>query len=288
MTLLPQLIALVASISFAGCFLAARRGMDYSTPVTVTLVALIVHTVTLWPIVFLTGGIPDVAAVAVFLFIVVGILMAVIRLLSFTGIDKIGAARAGTLRSTFPLFSVIIAITILGEEASIPVLAGTGLVVVGIIVISWQPEKRLPSFRWWHVIVSLIAAFLAGIVHPIRRYALEISNYPLFFAALVGIVSLLTLIGWLVLPGSTQRPVWNSQAIKPFIAAGLFQTLGFLLINIALSIGPVVHVVPIVAAFPMWVLLGTMILLRDIERVTARTIIGACLVVAGTIAILIA
>ncbi len=134
MTLLPQLIALVASISFAGCFIAARRGMQFSTPITVTLVALIVHSVTLWTGVFLIGGIPEVDPTALFLFVLVGILMAVTRLLSFMGIEKIGAAKASSLRSTFPIFSVLIAITILGEEASIPVLAGAGLVVVGIIV----------------------------------------------------------------------------------------------------------------------------------------------------------
>ncbi len=77
----------------------------------------------------------------------------------------------------------------------------------------------------------------------------------------------------------------GSQA---FLAAGLFQTLGFLLVNIALSIGPVVRVIPIVATFPMWVLLGTRLLLRNIENVSLRTIIGSCLVVAGTVAVLIA
>ncbi len=288
MILYSQLIAMAASISFAGCFIAARRGMQFSNSITVTLVALIVHTVTLWTGVLLIGGIPEVEPIAVFLFVLVGILMAVTRLLSFISIEKIGAAKASSLRSTFPIFSVLIAITIFGEEASIPVLAGSGLVVGGIIIISWQPEKRLPSFRWWHISIPLIAAFLAGVVHPIRRVALEISNYPFFFAALVGVVSLLTLLGWMAIPRTTQRPIWNSQAVKPFLAAGLFQTLGFLLVNIALGIGPVVRVIPIVAAFPMWVLLGTRLLLRNIENVSHRTIIGSCLVVAGTVAILIA
>ncbi|MFQ5681927.1 MAG: EamA family transporter [Candidatus Binatia bacterium] len=285
--MLPQLVALIASIFFAGNFITARRGLQYSNSITVTLVAQIVHTVALWPVVFLTEGIPDVEPVAILLFIVVGILMAVIRLLSFTGVEKIGAARAGALRSTFPLFSVLVAIAFLGEEASIPILGGTALIVMGIILTSWQPTIRPPSFRWWHVSVSLIAALLAGVVHPIRRYALELSNYPVFLAALVGIVSLFTLSGWLAFQSTTQRPIWNRRAIKSFIVAGLFQTIGFLLINIALSIGPVVHVIPIVAAFPLWVLLGTRILLRDIERIGIRTVIGTFMVVAGTTAVLI-
>lgn len=33
----------------------------------------------------------------------------------------------------------------------------------------------------------------------------------------------------------------------------------------------------------MWVLLGSMVLLRDLEKVTLRTIVGTCAAVGGTI-----
>jgi len=46
-----------------------------------------------------------------------------------------------------------------------------------------------------------------------------------------------------------------------------------------------VIVSPIVATSPLWILLGTWIFLRGIERLTFRTILGALAVVSGTIAI---
>lgn len=284
----PQLIALIASISYALSNVSARRGLRYSPPITVTCVSLIVHTITLWGAVFLTGGIPEVPLIAVLLFVITGILQPVIRLFTYMGIYRIGASRSGTLRSTHPLFSAIIAISILDEEAGIAVIAGTPLIVMGIILISWQREGRLSSFRWWHLLIPLAAALLAGIVHPIRRYALAISNHPLFFAALVGIVSLICLGGYLSLPIKTQRPVWSRKALWPFITAGLFETIGILMVITALSLGPVVVVSPIVATSPMWILLGTAIFLRGIERVNARTAIGALCVMGGTIAISLA
>jgi drug/metabolite transporter (DMT)-like permease len=51
----PQLIALGAALSYAISGIAARRGMRYSTPITVTLVSVAVHALTLWAAVILTG-----------------------------------------------------------------------------------------------------------------------------------------------------------------------------------------------------------------------------------------
>lgn len=287
MQLLPQILALTASLCFAACFLTARRALQYSNPTTVTLVALIVQTVTLGPMVFFAEGLPEVSTVAVLLFVIVGVLMAMIRVLSFTGVAKIGAARGASLRSTFPLFSVLIAITLLGETATTRVLIGTILVVSGIILISWQPDEPTMDVRPWHVWIPLLAAFLAGVVHPIRRYALTLSNYPIFFAWLVGIVALVALVMCLPFFGESQRLAARGKGWLPVVASGLFQTLGFLLINIALGMGPVVLVIPIVASFPMWVLAGTVILLQDVEKVNLRTVAGTCLTVAGTVAILL-
>lgn len=54
---------------------------------------------------------------------------------------------------------------------------------------------------------------------------------------------------------------------------------------VALSVGSVVVISPIVATSPLWILLGTWLFLRGIEALSLRTIIGAICVVAGTIAI---
>jgi len=257
--------------------------MQYSTPTTVTLVSLIVHTVTLWTAVFLSGGIPEVRATSVYLFIIAGILQPIIRLCTYTGVQKVGASRSGPIRSTHPMFGVFIAITILHEHATLPILLGVVCVVVGIVLITWQRSGNSLRFRWWYFLFPLTAALLAGIVHPMRRYALTISHEPLFFAALVGVVSLICFL--LYMPFSRERLVWHRRALGPFIAAGAFETLGILLVITALSIGNVIIVSPLVGISPLWVLLGAVIFLRDLERINKRTIMGTICVVAGTAAI---
>jgi uncharacterized membrane protein len=53
----------------------------------------------------------------------------------------------------------------------------------------------------------------------------------------------------------------------------------------SLSLGRVVLVAPIAATYPVWALIGAKLFLRDVEKITLRTVIGILSVVAGTIAI---
>ncbi|MBI2360863.1 MAG: DMT family transporter [Deltaproteobacteria bacterium] len=281
----PQLIGLGAAVAYAAANIASRRGLLFSTPLTATWVSMIVQSVVLWAIVLLRGAIPPVAPLAVKLFIIVGLMMPVIRLLSYTGMAKLGAARSTPLRATHPLFSAAFAVATLKEEINLAIALGTIFVVVGIMLICWQREERISSYRRWHVLLPLAAALLAGVVNPIVRYALRFSNEPIFLSAVVGVVSLTTLGGTLALPNYSHRLRWNRQALRSFIVAALFETMGFLLFVAALSVGPVVLVAPFIGTTPMWVLIGVVILMRDIEKVNSRTVAGTLLTVAGTIVI---
>ncbi len=283
MSIPPQVIALCASLSYACVLVTSRRGMQYSTPKTVTLISLIVHTVSTWTAVLLTGGIPPVDAVAVYVFIVAGMLQPIIRLCTYTGVHRVGASRSGPIRSTHPMFGVFVAITVLGESATLVTLVGVVSVVCGIVLITWKPASEVVSFRWWEFLFPLTAALLAGIVHPMRRFALSISHEPLFFAALVGIVSLVCFLVYT--PFSRERLVWDRRAMLPFFAAGAAETCGILFVITALGIGSVVTVSPLVGISPLWVLLGTVIFLRDLEQVRTQTVVGALCVITGTAAI---
>ena len=139
------------------------------------------------------------------------------------------------------------------------------------------------SFHWWEFLFPLTAALLAGIVHPMRRFALSISHEPLFFAALVGIVSLLCFLAYM--PFSREPLVWDRRAMLPFLVAGAAETCGILLVITALGIGSVITVSPLVGISPLWTMLGAVIFLRDLEQVRLQTIVGAICVIAGTAAI---
>jgi len=67
----------------------------------------------------------------------------------------------------------------------------------------------------------------------------------------------------------------------------VFETFSILLIMTSLSLGRVVVVAPIASTYPVWALIGTKLFLRDVERITLKTMVGILSVAAGTVAILL-
>ena len=281
----PQALALITSISYAGALVCSRLGLRYSTPTTVTLVSVLIQNVTLWTAVFVLSGIPSVSWISVGLFCVVGVFQLGVRLLAYTGVLKIGASRSSALQSINPLVSATIAIAVLKESVTGLILAGTLLVVAGIVLVSWKAEQELPSFRWWHLLLPLGAACLTGVNHPMRRYALSLSNEPLFFSAFMGFVTLIAFVGYMLVSAQEPRLVWDRRALLPFLYTGVFETLSIILIITALSVGPVVVIAPIAATYPVWSLIGAKLFLKNVERIGVRAAVGILSVVAGTIAI---
>lgn len=280
-----QLLALITSVFYASALVSARAGMRYSTPTTVTLVSILIQNLLLWSAIFATGGVYAVPLAGILLFTLVGIFQLGVRLLAYTGVEKIGASRSSALQSVSPLISAAIAITFLGEPTTLLIILGTLLVVVGIVLISWRPEQQLRDFHRWHLLLPIGAAFLTGINHPIRRYVLTMADEPLFFSALMGAVSLGGFLIYFALSPRSQRLVWNRRAIVPFLATGCCETISILLIITAISMGRVVIVAPIAASYPVWSLIQSAIFLRDVESINGRVIAGIMSVVAGNFAI---
>lgn len=279
-----QLVALASTAVYAAGNLYARVGLVHSTALVVTLISLIVQTMVVWTILLFRGGIPSADPRALIVFIGVGIALPFVRWLSYTGIARIGSARSSSLRSTHPFFSAALAIAFLGEPARQNIMVGTLLIVTGIFVTCWESKGYRTVATPLDVLFPLAAAFCSGIIHPFTRYALTITNEPLLYSAMVGLTSLLCLAGYLLISGCGRQMVWpERRALRSFVSASLFETVGFLLFSAAVSLGQVVLIAPIMATTPMWVLLGSILLLRDLEKVTLRTALGSGAVVAGTI-----
>ena len=282
--MLPQAIALCAAIVYALSFILSKRGLRHSTPITITFVSFLVQTVVLFGVVFAYTGLPDTSTLLFFIYVISGILQALVRQLTYIGIEKIGAARSGPIRASVPIWSAAIAIFFLGEKMTVAIAAGTLLVVGGILLISWHAGEAVKDFRPWYIAAPLLAALLGGVIYPLRRYALRFSHEQIYFGAVVGAVGFLCVCIYLALPTTKETLVWNRASLGYFIAGGALESLGLLLVFYALTFGPVILVTPMTATLPLWIVLGGKFFLRDVEKITPRIVAGAAFVVAGTIA----
>lgn len=281
----PEVIALLAAISFALFAVYGWLGLRHSTPLTGTIVSLAARTVTLGAAVALSGGVPDYQPAAMKVFVFLGVLQSGVSLLTFLGLQKIGTSRSQPLRNSYPLWSTLMAILFLHERASLAVLGGTLLVVAGVVLISWKPETVAPSYRAWHVLYSLGAGLLAGLAFPLRRYGLSLTNEPIFFSFVIAVVSLAGSLPYILWSRSDRGLVWNRRGVTHFFISGFCEGMGALLTLVALATARVVIVSPIVATTPLFSLVISLIFLRGKEKITAATVFGTVAVVAGTIAI---
>jgi uncharacterized membrane protein len=280
-----QLFALLTALAFATSNVSVKRGFRYSTPMTATFVSLVIHTLMLWSAVFVSGDIPQVALAGVIAIVITSLLQPAIRHFHYSGIHKLGTSRAVTLRNSYPFLTVIAGLVFLGEPLTALGMIGTLLVVTGIILISWRIDKNVPSFRWAYLFYPIATVLLTTIVHPLRRYALLQSHEPLFFAALVGPVSLLSFAAFYASPACKEKLVWDRRALWPLVVSGVFETLAVLFMLIAFASGPVFIVSPIAATVPIWTMLLAAIFLREVESINLMTVLGTVTVVAGVVAI---
>ncbi len=79
--------------------------------------------------------------------------------------------------------------------------------------------------------------------------------------------------------GGRGEHLWRGVAF--FATGGVFSAMGVLLMFFALGRGQVVVISPVLATNPLFTLLFAAILLRGVERITPRILVGALLVVSG-------
>ncbi len=220
--MVPEIVAVVSAAMYAVSFIVARRGLRYSTPATVTTFSMVFQA-GIFSVAVAIRGIPDFGWNAVALMVAAGSLQPFVRQLTYRGMQTIGAARSGSLRATHPFWAGIIAISLLGEELTLPVFLGNVTVVAGIAAISRESARATEDKAdnpGWYVLVPLAAAVMAGIAFPLRRAALILTPEPVFFTAVTGTVGLALLGITQVVPGLAQRYVWDRRAFWPFVAAG--------------------------------------------------------------------
>ncbi|HZD41042.1 MAG TPA: DMT family transporter, partial [Terriglobales bacterium] len=174
MYLAAQGIAVICAMSYAAATISARFGMKHSNPVTMTLISFTTQTVVLWTMALLSGRIPALSYFPAMLFVGIGFIMPVLRMLTYIGVTTLGASRSISLRSSHPLFSAFFAFLFLNERLTPLIVSGTILVVIGTFFITWQRDEGLASSPWWYALFPLSAAAASGLIQPAVRYGLGI------------------------------------------------------------------------------------------------------------------
>ncbi len=201
------------------------------------------------------------------------------RLVYYKAIDAIGPPRLMTLMSASPLLTLLLAVLFLGEEPAPAVLGGTGLVVLGVVLVSYEPGRG----RWFQpqILWGFASALSLGVSVFIRKKGLAAMPNIGLTVAWSNMVSIPIIYG-LKCVAPPRFFDWGPRwAVATIIAVGVLNSGNQLLYNLAIIHADVSVVAPIIASMPIFSVVFTSLMLRDMTRVRPRLVLGVCATAAG-------
>ena len=276
---IEHILALTAALIGAAGTVCIQRGLRGSDAYTGFWVNLVVGTVGLWVGVALTGGIGRVSASSVAYFVLAGFVGTFAgRLLRYVSIDKVGASIATALLNLNPMFAALLAIALLGEHVTLPLMAGTVVIVTGTILLSMRGSRL--DFRPRHIVYPILSAACFGIVTVFRKLGLAHMG-PVVGSAINVTTAMIAFTAFLVASGRGWTASCRGRSLAYFIAAGAAENTSVFLNVFALSMGAVSVVAPLYGTAPIFVLFLSFFFLRGIDVLNARVVAGTLLIVAG-------
>ena len=282
-------LALFSSLLISGTAIIMKKGIERTNPTSAMLAVTVSGTLVLLLISLPQFQFSHLNSKAFPLFILAGILSpALVRWLYFISLDRIGPSMSSSILSTGPAFTAVIAAVFLKEEITAMIALGIILIIGGIITFERdiQSDGDLTVRNKRDLIFAILASFLVGLAIVIRKMGLNILNEPLF-GVTVGFTTSLVFYAVLCLAFKRMRAAisLNRKDTMYLCGAGVFLTAGWLTLFYALSHGDAIIVAPLASLHPVMVLGWSYLFLKDVEKITLRTVVGIITVLIGVMLI---
>jgi drug/metabolite transporter, DME family len=276
-------LALISAFLSAAATILIRHGLRRYGPYTGVWINVVVGAAGLWIAVLVTGGMGHPSPRALMLFVLAGLIGTVAgRMLRFLAIDAVGASISAGFMNLTPLVSSVLAILLLGERVTVPIMAGTLVIVFGTMLLSTGGRSLgvRPVLLW----LPALSATCFGVVAILRKLGLS-GAAPIPGAAVNVSTALVAFTAFLLATGQARAMRCSGRSLLYFVVAGLAENLSVFLVILALSMGAVSVVAPLTNVAPIFVLLLSGMFLRGIEMLNARVIGGTLLIVLGALLI---
>jgi drug/metabolite transporter (DMT)-like permease len=275
--MIAVVLALASALLFGGMSVGLRIGLSRKPDVELATVATIAGALVV-ALVVAVAEVPSrgVHAGAAWPFLLAGLLQpGVGQLLVSLAIRDAGASRASIVFGAAPLISVTIALVLLGEPASAPLIVGALLIVAGGVELARERDR--PG----HVRpIGLLYAFLVTVLFSTRdnllRWLAKSTSVP------PGVAAVATLLGGGIVIAAVLGPrVKNLRGVAPFLVVGVLFGLSYVSLFEAYYRARVTVVSPLIATEALWGVGLSILLIRRTELVSRRLAFGALLIVAG-------
>ena len=283
-----ELLAILSSITFSIAQIFIRQGLRSATPLTAALIINSIVSLGGLSISIYRGTLFTSGLAPILWFVAVGFAGPGIgRIAAYIGITRMGLSRSVTISSSTPLWSTLIAITILGESPSGWTIFGTIGIVFGVALVSMR-EDDSQTFRSWltgALVFPLIASVAYALPPTFSKMAYVYQQTPAVGMAIAFLTAnclLLTAKPFVPIMGKISA---ERKDVLLICAAGLLGIASSLSLWTAIMISTVSTTLPLSRTAPILVLLLSYIFLGKQEPITRRMVIGTLFVVLGGVLI---
>jgi drug/metabolite transporter (DMT)-like permease len=210
------------------------------------------------------------------------------RIFLFGGIRRVGSPRAAGIKNSAPIFTIVIAVLLMGEDISVG--AGIGMLIIFAALFlqardDFRQAGRLDGKdKKYGILLALIAGVCFGIGQAARKQGVILYADPIL-GSLIG--SLFALFVFTLMEASKRRllETWkrNFRTINLyFVGAGVLTGIAQISFFLSLMYTHVSYTSTVAALEPIITVMLSKLFLRKDEKITLRLGITACMVFLGT------
>ena len=200
------------------------------------------------------------------------------RLFRVLAIQKVGGPVASAVNNLTPLVASGLAILLLGEHVTLPIVGGTLVIVAGTILLSLS--GRLVGFRPVDLLYPFVGASCFGTVQILRKLGLA-SAGPLLGATINVTAALIATTAFVAASGNLGSLRCSRRSLLYFIGGGIAENGGVFLLLLALGFGDVSVVIPLAGTAPLFVLGLAYLIPSERSKLGWRIVAGVTLIVLG-------
>jgi uncharacterized membrane protein len=277
----PQVMALSSALCAAVATTLIQRGLRRSNFYAGFWINIAVGVIGLWSAVLVLVPFSEYNWRAVPYFVFSGVVgTAGGRFFRVIAIQKVGASVAAAINNLAPFISTGLAIVVLGEHVTLPIVAGTTVIVCGTILLSLSGKHA--GFEARHLVYPFLSASCFGVVAIARKMGLGLAG-PLFDSAVNITAAMVASSTFVMASGNRGQLRCDRQSLLYFIGGGIAENSGVFLVLLALGLGEVSVVIPLAGTAPLFVLLLAYLFPIAAEKRSWRVAVGAMMIVLGVV-----
>tara|TARA_R110002124_G_scaffold76706_1_gene205418 strand:- start:175 stop:1071 length:897 start_codon:yes stop_codon:yes gene_type:complete len=282
----PILLSLASALMFAVTFVLVKITGQNVSSLAALCVTLTTNVVTLWGWSLLSAQESISISIEWGYFAIAGIFAPLMgRFFQFQGMAKLGANITTPLTLTHPVVTVLFAVIFLGETLRIEIIVGVLMVLFGSLLLGAQNgnhPKNVSEVSKKYLLFPLAASFTYGVSVVFRKAGIDIGTDAVTAAAVTTTSSWLVLSIYLVAFRPAHALILCHTEFVTLVIAGIFSSIGPVLLYMALQKGHIAIIAPLAATTPFFVLLITFLFMRDNETFSVWIIIGTLFTVLGS------